>query len=127
MQLVPREHVQLDAIGDVEPAALAGVLEEPDDLAGESGALELHREWHAMEEVVGTALRRCNRILAGRRRDVRVPPDLPLVDRIGITEARFNTVIGVIVLVIMLIAFLAGTLPAARAAKKDPIEALRYE
>lgn len=33
----------------------------------------------------------------------------------------------VIVLVIMLIAFLAGTLPAARAAKKDPIEALRYE
>mgnify|MGYP001037724339 CR=1 FL=1 len=32
-----------------------------------------------------------------------------------------------IILVIMLIAFLAGTLPAARAAKKDPIEALRYE
>ncbi|SDS48757.1 branched-chain amino acid ABC transporter permease [Jiangella sp. DSM 45060] len=29
--------------------------------------------------------------------------DLPLVDRIGITEARFNTVIGVIVLVIMVL------------------------
>jgi two-component system sensor histidine kinase KdpD len=45
----------------------------------ESGALKLRREWHPMEEVVGAALRRCERALAGRRRDVRVPPDLPLV------------------------------------------------
>jgi putative ABC transport system permease protein len=35
--------------------------------------------------------------------------------------------IVLIVLLILVIAFLAGTMPAARAAKKDPIEALRYE
>jgi len=46
----------------------------------ESGALKPRREWHPMEEVVGSALRRCQRALAGRRLDVRVPPDLPLVE-----------------------------------------------
>jgi putative ABC transport system permease protein len=35
--------------------------------------------------------------------------------------------IFLIVALILVIAFLAGTMPAARAAKKDPIEALRYE
>jgi branched-chain amino acid transport system permease protein len=42
--------------------------------------------------------------------------DLPLVDRIGITEARFNTVIGVIVLLIMVLSpqGLAGIIERAR-------------
>lgn len=35
--------------------------------------------------------------------------------------------VAIIMLIIMAIAFLAGTLPARRASKKDPIDALRYE
>ncbi|MFL1877344.1 FtsX-like permease family protein, partial [Hansschlegelia beijingensis] len=35
--------------------------------------------------------------------------------------------IAVVVLVVMLIAFIAGTLPARRAAVQNPIDALRYE
>lgn len=44
------------------------------------------------------------------------------------TLAKFEpSALLTITLIIMLIAFLAGTLPARQAAKKDPIDALRYE
>jgi two-component system sensor histidine kinase KdpD len=45
----------------------------------ESGTLELRKEWHPLEEVVGAALHRLGPRLAGRRVNTRVPPDLPLV------------------------------------------------
>ena len=45
----------------------------------ESGALQLHRDWHPLEEVVGAALGRMAKSLANRLVAVNVPPDLPLV------------------------------------------------
>lgn len=46
----------------------------------------------------------------------------------GLTLIAFDPVsIAVIILVVMGIAFLAGTLPAARAGRADPVESLRYE
>jgi two-component system sensor histidine kinase KdpD len=45
----------------------------------ESGALELHRDWHPLEEVVGAALGRVAKSLGTRRVTVNIPPDLPLV------------------------------------------------
>lgn len=49
--------------------------------------------------------------------------DLP-----GLSLIAFDPIaIGGTVLLIMVIAFLSGTLPAARAAKADPVDSLRYE
>jgi two-component system sensor histidine kinase KdpD len=45
----------------------------------ESGALQLSKDWHPLEEVVGAALHRLGQRLAGRRVTTRVPPELPLV------------------------------------------------
>ena len=46
----------------------------------------------------------------------------------GFTLIEFNMIhLAIIVAIVMAIAFLAGTLPARRAANKDPIESLRYE
>jgi len=51
-----------------------------------------------------------------------------LADLPGLTLIAFDPVaIAVIILIVMAIAFLAGTLPAARAARADPVDSLRYE
>jgi putative ABC transport system permease protein len=51
-----------------------------------------------------------------------------LADLPGLTLIAFDPVsIALVIVVIMVIAFLAGTLPAARAARADPVESLRYE
>ncbi|ROP48560.1 MULTISPECIES: ABC transporter permease [unclassified Rathayibacter] len=51
-----------------------------------------------------------------------------LSDLPGLTLIAFDPVsILTVVLVVMLIAFVAGTLPAARAARADPVQSLRYE
>ena len=64
---------------------------------------------------VGTAL---SSILSGT-----VLSALPGLHIMLFTPASVATIIGVV----MLIAFLAGTLPARRAARQNPIDALRYE
>jgi two-component system sensor histidine kinase KdpD len=50
----------------------------------ESGAAQVRREWHPLEEVVGAAIGRLERRLAGRRVTTDVPADLPLVSIDGV-------------------------------------------
>ncbi|MEO8936277.1 MAG: DUF4118 domain-containing protein [Burkholderiaceae bacterium] len=46
----------------------------------ESGDVKLNRQWHAVEETIGTALAATARLLADHRVETAVPRDLPLVE-----------------------------------------------
>jgi two-component system sensor histidine kinase KdpD len=46
----------------------------------ESGEVRLRREWHSIEEIVGSAVRTTSRVLAPRTVSTELPADLPLVE-----------------------------------------------
>ena len=50
----------------------------------ESGAVELNWQWHSMEELIGGALQRTERLLASRKVDIALEPDLPLIRADGV-------------------------------------------
>jgi two-component system sensor histidine kinase KdpD len=58
----------------------------------ESGGIQARKDWHPVEEVVGSALGRMERALGPRRVAVAVPPDLPLVplDPLLLEQALIN-------------------------------------
>jgi two-component system sensor histidine kinase KdpD len=45
----------------------------------ELGQSMAHTQWNILEEIVGSALRRCRRELQSHEVEVRLPPDLPLI------------------------------------------------
>ena len=45
----------------------------------EAGSMRLNRQWSSIEEVIGSALAGCRRMLGERKVQARVPPDIPLV------------------------------------------------
>jgi two-component system sensor histidine kinase KdpD len=50
----------------------------------ESGAIQVRKEWHSLEELVGSALTRLGRRLGEHPVTTRLPPDLPLVPLDGV-------------------------------------------
>jgi two-component system sensor histidine kinase KdpD len=50
----------------------------------EAGSMQLNRDWHSLEELIGSALARLEPSLKGRAVRVRIPADLPLVPADGV-------------------------------------------
>ncbi len=75
----PARREMLDTIADEAGrlGRLVGDLLEITRL--ESGAVQVHKEWHSLEELLGAVLRRLDPVLAGREVAVRLPGSLPLV------------------------------------------------
>jgi len=74
-----RSHELAEAIHD-EALRMTGLVTNLLDMARlQEGSMRLNRQWTSIEEVVGSALAACRRVLAGRQIHTRVPPDLPLV------------------------------------------------
>jgi two-component system sensor histidine kinase KdpD len=68
-----------EAIYD-EALRMTGLVTNLLDMARlQEGSMRLNRQWTSIEEVVGSALSACRRMLAGRSIDTRVPHDLPLL------------------------------------------------
>ncbi|VWD28494.1 two-component system, sensor kinase protein KdpD [Burkholderia aenigmatica] len=57
----------------------------------EAGGVRLNRQWLMLEEVVGAALRACQRMLGGRAVQVRVPTDLPMLQLDAVLMERLFT------------------------------------
>ena len=69
-----------EAIHD-EALRMTGVVTNLLDMARlQEGSMKLHRQWSSIEEVIGSSLATCRRILAGRRILTHVPADLPLIE-----------------------------------------------
>lgn len=76
---------------------------------------------------LGSAIGAAAAIIAGTAISSALAESL-LANLPGLNLIAFDPLsIAVIILIVMLIALLAGTLPAARAATADPVESLRYE
>jgi two-component system sensor histidine kinase KdpD len=46
----------------------------------QAGDVKLNRQWHSLEEVVGSSVKLCESLLAAHRLRIDLPPDLPLVE-----------------------------------------------
>ncbi|WP_353193210.1 sensor histidine kinase KdpD [Pandoraea pnomenusa] len=69
----------VDAIHE-EAQRMTGLVTNLLDMAKlQAGGVQLNRQWQMLEEVVGTSLRACRRVLAGHEVTTRLPADLPLL------------------------------------------------
>ncbi len=79
-QLTAEERLEFNKVIQDEAQRMSELMNKILDMARLSaGTLVLHREWYDLEEIVGGALTRMEKILSDRPIRIRLPDDLPLV------------------------------------------------
>jgi len=79
--LTPADRLEFTLAIQDEAQRMAELMSKILDMARiVSGRIILHREWHALEEIVGATLNRLDTLLQRRQVDIRLPGDLPLVN-----------------------------------------------
>ena len=89
----PQNRRELLQTIDEEANRLNGIIRNVLDLTRlESGAITVHKEWQSLEEIIGGVLNRLGNRLGGRRIEVHLQPDLPMVpfDALLIDQALTN-------------------------------------
>jgi two-component system, OmpR family, sensor histidine kinase KdpD len=87
----PQAQELAEAIHD-EALRMTGLVTNLLDMARlQEGSMRLNRQWSSIEEVVGSALNGCRRMLGKRSIQTDVPPDLPLVQLDAILVERLLT------------------------------------
>jgi two-component system sensor histidine kinase KdpD len=91
--LKPEDRLELSCAIRDQAARMSRLIDNILDMARlDAGAARLNRQWQVLEEIIGAALARLDKALAGREVEVKLPPELPLiyVDAVLIEQVLVN-------------------------------------
>ena len=92
-QLQPRDKLDLSRAIVDEAERMSSLVNNILDMARlDAGALELNKQWHPVEEIIGTVLTLVQKQLVGRPVKVQLPPGIPMVfaDSVMIEQVLIN-------------------------------------
>ena len=79
-QLQPQQRLELATAIAEEAGRMARLINNILDMARlDAGMVELHREWHRVEEIIGTVMNQLQVQCVGRPITIQVPPGMPML------------------------------------------------
>lgn len=91
--LRPQDKLELSRAIVEEAERMSNLVNNILDMARlDAGVVELNKQWHPVEEIIGTAMTRLQKQLLGRQVKVKLPPGIPMVhaDAVMIEQVLIN-------------------------------------
>ena len=78
--LMPEDQVEFSKVIYEEAQRMSSLVNNILDMARlDAGIVKLNKQWHPLEEIIGTALTRLQKRLEGRQLTVKMPPGIPMI------------------------------------------------